>query len=185
MKPAAPATPVAEVEALTTPAPVEGTVSTQALAEPDDGGRKLRKRVRGAQLPDTGPAMHADSGRVASADEVRSALANFQTGVSRARTGDEVPADEAAAADEAPALTLADVPTAAARPEEAPEAPVATTASGLKKRVRGAQLPDTGPAVPTQDAGRASSADEIRSALSSFQMGVRRASDESSPDIDD
>jgi signal transduction histidine kinase len=192
MKPAAPPTPVEEVEALTSPAPVEGPVPTAALAEPDDGSRKLKKRVRGAQLPDTGPAMHADSGRVASADEVRSALANFQTGVTRARSVDDVAeVAEAPEAPEAPAerVTLADVPVAAAIPQDVQaqaEAPVATTASGLKKRVRGAQLPDSGPAAPAaQDAGRASSADEIRSALSSFQIGVRRASDATSDSIDD
>jgi hypothetical protein len=64
--------------------------------------------------------------------------------------------------------------------EEAPEPAVATTASGLKKRVRGAQMPDTGPTVSAADAGRAASADEVRSALSSFQQGVRRATDASS-----
>jgi signal transduction histidine kinase len=173
MKPSAPATPVAEVEALTTPAPIEGVVSTEALAAPDDG-KKLRTRVRGAQLPDTGPAMHADSGRVASADEVRSALANFQTGVTRAR-GDEPGSDAGgvgAGVAEPPAAR-----TTVEDPAPVDATPVATTSGGLKKRVRGAQLPDTGPAVPTQDAGRASSADEIRSALSSFQLGVRRAND--------
>jgi signal transduction histidine kinase len=191
-------TPVAEVEALTTPAPIEGPVPTDVLGQPDDGSaRRLTKRVRGAQMPDTGPLSHADSGRAASADEVRSALANFQTGVTRARVGgDAVPADEpidVPAPLEALAAPLV-VPVVEAAPEP-PEAEPAqlgiaapsavTTSSGLKKRVRGAQLPDTGPATPGPDAGRPSSADEIRSALSSFQLGVRRATDAASDTTDD
>jgi hypothetical protein len=135
--------------------------------------------VKGAQLPDTGPASHEDSGRTASADEVRSALANFQSGVTRARHWDDVPASAAPVAEPAAA------PAAPAPSEPEPARRAATTANGLRKRVRGAQLPDTGPALSAQDAGRAASADEIRSALSSFQHGVRRATDAVALDADD
>lgn len=62
----------------------------------------------------------------------------------------------------------ADAPAAAAPVEAKPEV------HGLRRRVRGAQLPDTGPEAPTEPAPERS-AESVRSALASFAAGRRNA----------
>jgi signal transduction histidine kinase len=59
-----------------------------------------------------------------------------------------------------------------------------TNAAGLAKRVRGAHMPDTGPAMgAVGDPNR--SADGVRSALSRFQSGVRKGQEDAGQDPDD
>ena len=59
-----------------------------------------------------------------------------------------------------------------------------TNAAGLAKRVRGAHMPDTGPAMgAVGDPNR--SAEGVRSALSRFQSGVRKGQEEAEQDPDD
>jgi hypothetical protein len=59
-----------------------------------------------------------------------------------------------------------------------------TNAAGLAKRVRGAHMPDTGPAMgAVGDPNR--SAESVRSALSGFQSGVRKGQEDAGQDPDD
>ncbi len=59
-----------------------------------------------------------------------------------------------------------------------------TNAAGLAKRVRGAHMPDTGPAMgAVGDPNR--SAEGVRSALSRFQSGVRKGQEDAGHDPDD
>jgi signal transduction histidine kinase len=75
-----------------------------------------------------------------------------------------------------PAVTAADTADASA--------PSTSAAAGLAKRVRGAQMPDTGPATGvTSDPNR--SAADVRSALSRFQSGVRKGQEDADQTTDD
>jgi hypothetical protein len=56
--------------------------------------------------------------------------------------------------------------------------PAALTASGLARRVRGANLPVTPPRRPAEPEGPRRSADEVYGLLSSFTNGVRRGLDD-------
>jgi hypothetical protein len=59
-----------------------------------------------------------------------------------------------------------------------------TNAAGLAKRVRGAHMPDTGPAMgAVGDPNRAE--DGVRRALSRFQSGVRKGQEDAGHDTDD
>jgi hypothetical protein len=118
----------------------------------------LRRRVRGAHLPDTGPPPSPDDELPPpDPNAVRLRLARLADGVHRAHVGDAPPpppsADEVAAAGP-PHLTAE------------PASP-----SGLTRRVRGANLPDTGPAVEIETIP-ARNAEQVRSVLSSFARGV-------------
>jgi signal transduction histidine kinase len=78
------------------------------------------------------------------------------------------------------APVVAEVPHVAEAPmvDEAPAAPPSTTAAaGLAKRVRGAQMPDTGPAMGSVAEGERTAAD-VRTALGRFQSGVRRGQED-------
>ncbi|MEP6660622.1 MAG: ATP-binding protein [Acidimicrobiales bacterium] len=118
----------------------------------------LHRRVRGAHLPDTGPPPSPDDVLPPpDPNAVRLRLARLADGVQRAHVGDAPPpppsADELAAAGQ-PHLTAE------------PASP-----AGLTRRVRGANLPDTGPAVEIETIP-ARSAEQVRSVLSSFARGV-------------
>jgi signal transduction histidine kinase len=93
-----------------------------------------------------------------------------------------------APAEVAPALALVSTPAVAPAVEDveaanATSAP-STNAAGLAKRVRGAHMPDTGPAMgAVGDPNR--SADGVRSALSRFQSGVRKGQEDAGHDTDE
>jgi hypothetical protein len=61
-----------------------------------------------------------------------------------------------------------------------PVAPAARTTGGLARRVKGAHMFDTGPAAEEPAPVSNRSADEVRSALSSFQFGQHQAAQETS-----
>jgi hypothetical protein len=64
-------------------------------------------------------------------------------------------------------------------PCPAPAEPVAPPANGnLTRRVRGAQMVDTGPDTPEATPASQRSADDVRAALSSFQQGKTLAATE-------
>jgi signal transduction histidine kinase len=82
--PEAPVVPVAVPERVVTPAveAVKDDVeAASATSAPSTNAAGLAKRVRGAHMPDTGPAMGAVGDPNRSADGVRSALSRFQSGV--------------------------------------------------------------------------------------------------------
>jgi hypothetical protein len=63
-------------------------------------------------------------------------------------------------------------------------APSTNAAAGLAKRVRGAQMPDTGPAMgAVADPNR--SAADVRSSLARFQTGVRKGQEDAGHSTDD
>jgi hypothetical protein len=159
-------------------------------------------------MPDTGPSSaepEPTPPEERSPDAVRHALAAFQGGVEYGRAEDEhtaPPVEPAAEAVDqpppapvgeplampAPAVTAAPVLVPAPRPAE--PAPIATapvepakTTGGLSRRVKGANMFDTGPAADEPGPVVNRSADEVRSALSSFQLGQHQAAKETaSPD---
>lgn len=207
----------------------------------------LAKRVRGAQLPDTGPAHSDEPHEEVSPEAVMGSLASFQGGLERGRRAEteldampvesdaidafSAPADwsadgwsadavetsetpgtpEAAEAAEsagsvetasmvdeldptedaaeAPAVSLSDwgtshaivtsadveaaLPTPTA-PDLHTPSPSATTPAGLTRRVRGAQMPDTGP-DRIDSAPFAAEPELVRSSLASLQQGVSEA----------
>jgi hypothetical protein len=130
----------------------------------DDRPPTLKTRVRGAQLPDTGP----DGVTILPAsdpDAVRASLSALQTGVQRAAQG-EIDELEAMVA-EPDAMELDDF---AGDVVEAPSTPMAEEASRLVARVRGAQMPDTGPALAAEQIRP--NAEGVRSALGGLQRGL-------------
>ena len=76
--------------------PAAHEAASGASTDPDPGD--LRRRVRGAQLPETGPARRPDDDEPRrSAEQVRSQLSRFRAGVDRGRreeSGQPNPADE-------------------------------------------------------------------------------------------
>ncbi|HEY6796579.1 MAG TPA: ATP-binding protein [Kineosporiaceae bacterium] len=141
----------------------------------------LTRRIRGAQLPDTGEPPPNASGTGSSsrpersAQSVRGALASFTAG---RRTASEVTIGNAAelkrnesrlsTAPVAPAadpITQPVVPPAAASP--------APDATALPRRVRGAQMPRTD--LPKAAPAPERSAADVRAALSQFVAGRRAA----------
>jgi signal transduction histidine kinase len=145
-------TTVAPPAATPAPAPVAG-------GGPGEGSDLLPRRVPGEQIPQLAPAREDDDVPARDAPAVATQLSGFQHGVERARAGTDARTD---AGDDAPA-------TAATAPEA-----TETTASGLERRVAGAQLPDTGPGRDPSATAPARNPDEVRSALTSFQHGVAR-----------
>mgnify|MGYP001405840979 CR=1 FL=1 len=61
---------------------------------------------------------------------------------------------------------------ALAEAKHAPDSARAQTRGGLSRRVRGAQMPDTGPAVA--EASKAADPAQVRNALSALQRGVAK-----------
>jgi hypothetical protein len=98
----------------------------------------------------------------------------------------DAPVLTAPAVAEAPAPASPDIDTdedAVAVVTVASLAP-STNAAGLAKRIRGAHMPDTGPAMgAVGDPNR--SAESVRSALSGFQSGVRKGQEDAGQDPDD
>ncbi len=197
-----PVAPVAPVAA--PPVAPMAPVATPVAARPV-GPTGLQRRVRGAQLPTSAPAdVDPAPVDALSATEVRSSLSSFQTAVNRARedewaialppfpdpSGELSPTGSAATA--LPNASIAVSPDADARDRDAPEALDAdgepdhqrvtagatsglTTSAGLRRRVRGAQLPDSGPEVEGPPEVSATRAEDVRARLSSYQSGVRDA----------
>ncbi|MDQ1424100.1 MAG: hypothetical protein QOD72_1598, partial [Acidimicrobiaceae bacterium] len=83
-------TPVVAVDP--TREPVE--VAAAASLAPSTNAAGLAKRVRGAHMPDTGPAMGAVGDPNRSADGVRSALSRFQSGVQKGHEEAEQESDD-------------------------------------------------------------------------------------------
>ena len=126
---------------------------------------KLVKRVKGAQMVDTGPD-NFDHGRDEPsqdpdrADTVKRALTGLQRGVERGR-----------AADAADAVDLSDEIDTDNRTVGGDNGPPAPT---LRKRVRGAQMPTSDlPAAPSEQ--HAADPTAVRSALGSLQRGMNSA----------
>jgi len=148
------------------------------------GGSGLTRRVRGAQLPDTGEAANRQAGQGASQDRpdrsaqsVRGALASFTAG---RRTASEVAIGNAAdlkrpeprvasSSHLGDPITQPVVSAGTVRQAEAP-GPI------LPRRVRGAQMPQTD--LPTSAPAPERSAAEVRAALSNFVTGRRAAEHE-------
>ncbi len=196
--------PVATVAAAAT-APTAGSgADARPIADAD---ADLPRRRRGANMPDTGPSATPTGVESApverSPQAVRSALSAFQGGVQFGRVVDEIqreptttsPASDSNAHDASaqrrpdPASTPAPAAVTAAEPAATPAAlepqPVPAAASpALSKRVKGAQMIDTGRALEDIPVSPARSADEVRSSLSRFQQGQHQASnDVASPEI--
>ncbi|MEE8600062.1 nitrate- and nitrite sensing domain-containing protein [Euzebya tangerina] len=114
-------------------------------AQPNGAG--VGRRVRGAQLPDTGPVASQQLPQ-REPEHVRNSLAGLQRGVSMARKSSTV--------------------------QQPPAADPAGGTAAPAPRVRGAQMPDTG---PDDQAGSATHrpADQVRSSLAGFQSSVSRA----------
>ncbi len=157
------------------PSPVSAQHPATQHPEFDDAGPpRLQRRVRGAHLGDivskeleTGPAEQR------SPDETRTSLASFQAGVTMARETEHDLAAEAEAA-------AAPGPTPALEPVGARTAGT-LGASGLRRRVRGAQLPDTGPVPERTEGIPVATADDVKARLSSFQSGVHDAIRDAEP----
>jgi len=164
----------------------------------------LHRRVRGANLFDTGPAPSAeDALPPPDPNQVRTRLSRLADGQHRAQVGAPPPPDAAGLPLTAPApVALAAAPVALAA---APAGTVAAgtvaagtvvagtvaagttldgdldaTPGGLRRRVRGAQLPDTGPSA-TDDDTPTRDATHVRSALTSFARGVARGREVTAP----
>ncbi|MCU1427251.1 MAG: ATP-binding region ATPase protein [Actinomycetia bacterium] len=171
------------------PEPIDLTVSEAMDAHPADADAAslLPRRVRGARLPDLGPARDdTNETPVREPQDVREQLTGLQAGMQRART--DVSANLTAPAPTPPQPPLSVVPAetgaeagAEADVYEAPD----LTASGLARRVAGAQLPDTGPPRDSSAPQHSRSADDVRQALTSFQHGIARGTLEREHDGDD
>lgn len=167
----------------------------------------LSRRVRGAQMPDTGPELQGADVPEREPEMVKNSLQSLQSGVNRGRNTEvsefnlaDVNLAQQTPVDESTKL-LATLPAPVQPPDDdsmmepaahtalvevAPvplpvvEAPV--PASGgrlLVARVRGAQMPDTGPAP--EEPGALTDPEAVRSALSSLQAGMthgRKAADD-------
>jgi HAMP domain-containing protein len=173
--------------------PVDALVQTEQTAEHFVGEApnnvhelrpsSLSRRVRGAQMVDTGPEAIADEpddseDRPAT---VMSTLSNLQQGFKRARsehpsTQDLDPSASLETSDPEAAVETPVTPTYVSEGHEvaAVERPVIappTKRTMLGRRVKGAQLPDTGPIVDRSE-GTDANPDEVRSALGNLQRGV-------------
>jgi signal transduction histidine kinase len=175
--------------------PVSGQISFRKRPARPGEGTGLTRRVRGAQLPDTGDAPATAPGSTSalrperSAQSVRGALASFNAG---RRTASEVTIGNAAelkrsetrsagisaapAADppSQPAIPSSATPSAAPSPQ-APATPEPGAAT-LPRRVRGAQMPTTD--LPAAAPAPERSAADVRAALSNFVAGRRAAEHE-------
>jgi len=180
----APATGTTEAEETAPDAPtvIDLTAAERAEAAPAFPSG-LPQRSPGGQMPDLGIPRDVGEDDAAQRDarQVGADLAGFQAGFARAREEAPEPlrpltpvpapdADEPALA-EARSGNGADN-DAAARATMA--APVTAMDGGLEQRVAGAQLPDTGPPRDPSAPPPHRRADDVRSALSSFQNGVAR-----------
>jgi hypothetical protein len=141
-------------------------LAERPLDGPTRGGQPptLKTRVRGAQLPDTGP----DGVAIAPTSDpatVRASLSALQTGVQRAAQGEIDELEAMVAEPDTSELDdfAADVP-------EAAQLVVSEEVPRLVTRVRGAQMPDTGPALPTEQIRP--NAEGVRSALGGLQRGL-------------
>ncbi len=185
-----------------------GAVSNDNVRELRPAPAGLVKRIRGAQLPDTGPIAVADEPMSESRpDEVKSSLSNFQSGLRRGEEADLSTSDHAIdelstaglwdgsltdesslqsagvtdfLSDHGSVATLAEpvVDTeleAIAEPLVAEKTVVAEkTKGGLTRRVRGAQMPDTGPEAD-RTLGVDNDPEHVRSTLGSLQRGMASA----------
>jgi hypothetical protein len=102
-------------------------------------------------------------------------------GIERGKPGVRVPSQMPRRGEAAPAAAVPAPPVqAAAAVTPAPPKPAETAPAapqevhGLRRRVRGAQLPDTGPEAPTEPAPERT-AEGVRSALASFAAGRKNA----------
>ena len=166
--------------------PVSGPISFRKPPARPGEGTGLTRRVRGAQLPDTGDApqpVRTDDGGARpqrSAQSVRGALASFSAG---RRTAAEVTIGNAAdlkRAEPRPASNGAAHPLdgdPVAQPASAAAAQqVGAPGPLLPRRVRGAQMPQTD--LPVSAPAPERSAAEVRAALSNFVAGRRAAEHE-------
>ena len=173
----------------------------------------LSRRVRGAQMPDTGPELQGVDVHEREPELVMSSLQSLQSGVNRGRNTEvaefnladvnlaqqtsvaestelletsvhNTPADVQPTDDDdfmmEPAAHTAVVEVVPTVPVPVVEAPAPTRGGrSLVARVRGAQMPDTGPAP--EEPGALSDPETVRSALSSLQAGMthgRKAADD-------
>ena len=186
--------------------PVSGPIAFRKPAPGPGEPTSLTRRVRGAQLPDTGeaatPTGEAAQRPTRSAQSVRGALQSFNagrrtasemarsatqpvvglpTGTATTGTTPAVPATSTSSTpDPGQIATTAPDPagrTAAADPAAGGPRPVAVAGGqALPRRVRGAQMPETDLPASAPPQGR--SAAEVRAALSNFVAGRRAAEDE-------
>jgi signal transduction histidine kinase len=175
-----------DADAVPAPAARNGSRPTPERSAPRAGapgsGGGLKRRIRGAQMPDTGEdaaGPHAPPPE-RTAQSVRGALASFNAGRRSAEeathTGSlSTGAINLAAAGAAPVLgpAHAERPPAAAAVPEPLVVPVGESGA-LPRRVRGAQLPETDLPSTTEPAPERSAA-EVRAALSNFVAGRRAA----------
>jgi hypothetical protein len=194
--------PTGSIQLPTAPdgAPVSGPIAFRRPSGPPGDGTALTRRVRGAQLPDTGeaPAATPSTRPERSAQSVRGALQSFSAGRRTASeyalghgtgpiptekpttsapgtpTADRPATDKDPSAGPAPATSTNGRPNGSA-PADGPT-PI-TAASGaprsLPRRVRGAQMPETD--LPSAAPAPERSAAEVRAALSNFVAGRRAA----------
>jgi signal transduction histidine kinase len=180
--------------------PVSGPIAFRRPPAGPSGAAGLTRRVRGAQLPETGdPIGKAQTGTPRpqrSAQSVRGALQSFTAG---RRTASEVTLGNAqpmtgptpvrgagpVREDDAPTRPQPMIVGPLAHPEEGQSepyqrtsAPSAEDAGGrpLPRRVRGAQMPQTD--LPTSAPAPGRTAAEVRAALSNFVAGRRAAEHE-------
>lgn len=129
-----------------------------ATSTPPTTANGLRRRIRGARLPDAGPlpAPPVPAGPQ-SADAARAMVEEFEAAVRQA-SAEPVPP-----------------PSAPEHPEPGHPAPP-PGATGLRRRVRGAQLPSTGTVMSNaRGPARATNADAARAMVDEFESGVTRA----------
>ncbi len=147
----------------------ELTPVTETTAASTGDTMKLSKRVRGAQMVDTGPEAVTHGPLETSddperADTVKRALTGLQRGMERGRSAEPGELLEASFAE------TVELSPAALALEESP----ATEASpSLRKRVKGAQLPVTD--LPAVAAQVQSDPTAVRNAFGSLQRGVTSA----------
>lgn len=152
-------------------APPVPTRSGDALGGPAE---TLTRRTKGAQLPDTGAAREKDDAPERSPDEVKSMLGKFYSGVRQVKNdGDDADGDGDGGGDETdgPALQTVGTPELGTRDS--------VRQDKLLRRVRGAQMPDTGAPRET-DAAEDRSPDQVRSMLENFKTGVDLGREETS-----
>ena len=142
----------------------------------------LSKRVRGAQMVDTGPEATEEEPSDRTPDIVRSALSSLQTGMLQGRQSETLPSFASPVDTDAPTMLAAEPPATppslTASPTFAQPALASVSATaGLSRRVKGAQMIDTGPAVE-EEAPPARNAHDVRSMLASLQSGVQSAKTE-------
>jgi signal transduction histidine kinase len=203
--PAAIEFPVPALDNFSTPEPSQLVEEVVAETKAPDNVRSLRrglsKRIRGAQMVDTGPDEVESPEEPAEErpSSVMNSLANLQQGLARGRsehpsnidesfgvvegvmTETEAPVEVEAPVVEAPVVEAwSDAPVADAQLIDAVDVEVPAVSepveepkrkSLLGRRVRGAQLPDTGP-ITDRSQVNDSNPEDVRSALGSLQRGV-------------